>query len=286
MRVLRREFNNVKRSDVFRVYPIGDAHVGAAACDEDRLRRWVKMIAEDQQGYWIGIGDYLDAINRNDKRFSVGTLAKWLIDMDALGDIVKAQKLRFLDIIKPIASKCLVLVEGNHETAITKYCERYVFGEIEDEIKRIGGFPDTHRLGVGYNGWLQLAFKRNDEQVRSLITMFLHHGFTGGQLAGAKALGMQRWLWTHEADITLFGHSHNTSVQVEAVERIDREGHLQTDHRIGAFCGTFLRSTNEQGPSTYAEVKGYLPMPTSNIVIELRPGAHDPRRRIKVIPVS
>ncbi len=286
MRVIRKDWGGISRSDQFTIVPIGDVHIGAAACDEKRLLRVVQRVKDDPNAYWVGIGDYIDAINRNDKRFSVGSLAPWLINMDNLADIVKAQRNRFLEIIAPIAPKCLALVEGNHETAITKYCERYVFGEIVDGIRKAGSFAEDHPLSIGYYGWFMPTFRRSTGDKKGGTTTLrfnLHHGFAGGQLAGGKHLAMQRWLWTHDCDLALFGHSHNTGVQVEAVEAVNDVGQMVIKHRIGAYCGTFLGSVQENGPSTYSEIKGYLPLPNTGIEVVLRPGADNPHERIQVI---
>ena len=75
MRVIRHEWFNVSRSDVFRLVPIGDVHLGAAACDESRLVEVVKGIAADDRAYWVGLGDYCEFINMQDRRFDARTLA-------------------------------------------------------------------------------------------------------------------------------------------------------------------------------------------------------------------
>jgi calcineurin-like phosphoesterase family protein len=224
----------------------------------------------------VGLGDYADFINRRDPRFTVDSLADWVTIRD-LGDLACAQCERFLDIVRPIAGKCLALVEGNHERAIYKHFERHIFGEIVAGIKDAGGFDADHRLSLGYTGWLVLAYHRtNKREGTRILNVNLHHGFVGGRLAGAKALNMQRWLWNHDADLVIFGHSHNTSVQVEAVERV-RGSQVTYDHRIGVYAGTFMNGAQ------YAKEKGYMPMPKTSLEILLQPRAHNQRDRIKVL---
>lgn len=279
---LRHEFFNTSRPDKFRIVPLGDIHIGAAACDEARLKQVVKSIADDDRAYWIGMGDYCDFINRTDPRFNSGALAEW-IKISDLGDLAKAQRDYFLDIIKPIAPKCLALVEGNHETAITKHYERAIFAELVMAIKTMAGHEMDYQLGIGYTGWLTLVFYRAKRRANATVVRInLHHGFVGGRLAGAKALNMQRWLWTHDADIVIFGHSHNTASQVEAVEVLDDSGNVKHKSRIGVYSGTFLNPYNE-GEATYAEVKGYFPTPNTGVELILRPGAEDQRKRVKVV---
>jgi predicted phosphodiesterase len=284
MRVITREFYEVARPDVFRIVPIGDVHIGARACDEKRLKQVVDRIAADDSCYWIGLGDYCDFISRSDFRFEPENLPDWMTLPD-LADVVKVERDRFLGIIEPIAAKCLGLIEGNHETAIKRHYERDVFSEIVYAIKETGGIEGN--LALYYNGWLVLNFYRTKpgerKQTISKIRLSLHHGFVGGKLAGAKALNMQRWLWTHDCDIAIFGHSHNTGVQIEAIERLTKSGKIEHTNRYGCYAGTFLKSFNQDAPSSYAERKGYFPGGQGGIEIVLRPKAAKADERIRVI---
>ena len=267
-----KNFYRFGRADEINIVPLGDLHLGASACDEGLFLQTVKRI-NDSGAYWIGMGDYCDFINVRDPRFRAATLAPW-ITVQQLGDLAEAQKNRFLDYVKPIASKCLALVKGNHEDTIHKYYERDIYSEIVTGVKKHGGFAADKDLGVDYYGWLVLRFSRGKEDSRAAnkrsITFNLHHGFVGGKLAGAKALNMQRWLWNHETDVVIFGHSHNTGAQREAIEYIDTHGNVRTKNRVGCYSGTFLKSTNG-GVSTYSEVKGYFPLPIGGVEIVVRP---------------
>lgn len=274
MSVIRKIFYG-SRTTQYRIVPVGDVHIGARGCDEELLRTVVKSIQETENAYWIGMGDMCEFINVGDRRFDAEMLANW-IDVADLVDLARVQVERFVDIMSPVADKCLCLLEGNHERAIRRHTERDVYREIVSRIKGAGGFKSTEPLALGFTGWLQLLFRRTKEGERpagtKIINMHLHHGFVGGRLAGGKALNMQRWLWTHNADLCLWGHSHNTGIQPEAVERIDSRGNVHTVTRRGAFTGTFLHSGGHKKGSSYAEIKGYFPLPVGGVLIELRPG--------------
>ena len=276
MKIIRRDWFGIDRTTTYRLYPIGDIHLGNRACDEAMLKRTVDAIAADDDALWLGLGDYADFIGRSDRRFDVDSLADWM-QVVHLGDIAKAQRDRLMDYLAPIAPKCLGLVEGNHERSIKKYYERDIYREIVSGIKEAGGFEPDHDLAFGYSGWLMLHYYRSDKRQRgTLLKLNLHHGFVGGKLAGAKALNMQRWLWSHEADLVIMGHSHNSAAQVEAVEKV-RGGKIVHDHRIGCYSGSYMRG------AMYAEMKGYFPLPLTQTVIILQPGAHEQRDRIRVV---
>ena len=279
----------MRRASEFKISPIGDVHIGAAACAEDDLKKVIKRIQKEDNHYWIGMGDYGDFINMKDPRFSVSNLADW-ITREEMIDIAKAQRQRFTNLVKPIAHKCLGLASGNHETAIARHYERDVYGEIVSQIKEDGGFPSDYRLKLGYYGWIKLGFYSSKKKAKkgglSTININIHHGFVGGKLAGAKALNMQRWLWTHAADLVIFGHSHNTSAQPEAVEYVDKVDNIKIHVRKGMYSGTFLKTVNDndKGINSYSEIAGYFPNP-HGVIPEaiLYPRNSDENARVKII---
>ena len=182
--------------------------------------------------------------------------------------------------MEPIAPKCLGMVEGNHERSILKRFERDIYAELVQGVKAAGGFEPEHQLAFGISGWLVLKFYRDEKRAHGrFLRINVHHGFVGGKLAGAKSLNLQRWLWSHEADLVVFGHSHNSSVQVEAVERV-RGSRVEYQNRIGCYSGTFMQGAR------YAELKGYFPLPLTQTRVILRPGAREQRERIKVIATA
>ena len=278
MKVIRREWFDVTRPDTWTLYPLGDVHLGNAACDERAFRCVVDRIAKDDSALWVGMGDYADFINLSDKRFAAESLAGWIKGSD-LADLARAERDRFLEIVAPIAGKCVGLVEGNHERAIVDHYERDIYSDIVTGVKEAAGWDADHQLAFGYSGWLLLSFFRSPSPVRKRgvrIKVNVHHGFVGGRLAGAKALNMQRWLWTHVCDLAIFGHSHNDMVQVEAVE--STSGNRVVQHvRRGIYGGSFMAAAR------YAERKGYFPLPIAQPHVTLQPGAIAQKDRVQVV---
>lgn len=266
MHVIKKTIIGSRRSDTYEIYPIGDIHIGNVNCDEHKLDEIIEMVKSNNNARWIGMGDYCDFINMKDKRFSVKELASW-ITIKELTDLAKYQMDRIIRKFQPISEKCLCLVRGNHEDMIQRMTERDVHSNLVSAIKENGKLEVEERLDLGYYGWLPIVFTRDQSQTR--VTLNIHHGMVGGMLAGAKALAMQRWLWSHDADIVIFGHSHNTGIQVEQTEYIDQAGKFRVKKKYGCYAGTFMKPADES--SSYAEIKGYLPIPQSNIKIVIRP---------------
>lgn len=277
MKILRRKWHGIATTEQWRLYPLGDVHLGNAACDERLFRSVVQRIADDDHALWIGLGDYADFVNSSDPRMDYASVAPWVKISDMV-DLARAQRDRFLDIVEPIAPKCLGMIEGNHERSITKFYERNIYAELVTAIKQAGGFPPEHQLAFGYSGWLMLHFYRNEKRDAQgrMLRIFLHHGFVGGKLAGAKALNMQRVLWTHDCDLAILGHSHNTMMQVESVEAV-KGNQVVHDRRIGMFSGTFMNGAR------YSEKAGFFPMPITQPHVVLMPGYTDAREHVRVV---
>jgi len=251
------------------------------ACDEELLKSVVNRIKEEENTYWIGMGDYCEFINLRDPRSQIDILAGWM-DMADLLDISKAQINRFCNHVEPIAHKCLGMLQGNHEETLQKHYERAVYSEIVTRIKEMGGHKSDDQLAIGFYGWIMLTFLRSSAAI-STFRFNVHHGFVGGRLKGAKALNMERWLWNHDCDVALMGHSHNADAFTATIEYVDRSGHIQEQIRKGGYSGTFLRSVIDDGPSTYSERRGYYPTPTGGCEVFIRPGAKLERDRIKLL---
>lgn len=252
------------------LYPIGDFQIGNVNVNEKLLEGVIKEIEKKPNAYWIGMGDYGDYINRSDRRFNPRALAPWISTYD-LGDIAAAQLRRLEQLLTPIASKCLALLNGNHEDDNYLHYERDVYADLVTMIKQKGGFPAEHQLALGYQGYLQLAFyQRPDKQAGRRFTISLHHGFGGGKRIGSKMNNMELWLWTHDCDVAVFGHTHNSGAIPAGVEYVDAGHKIRTKCRYGAYSGTFLVDKN-LGVDGYEVKKGMLPLPYGGCRIHIRP---------------
>ena len=76
----------------------------------------MEWIADKENTFWIGMGDYIEAINYTDKRFDPSTVEnKYLKNLD---NVVEMQMHEFEKIMQPIIHKCIGLHTGNHEETI------------------------------------------------------------------------------------------------------------------------------------------------------------------------
>lgn len=265
----------VDSTSEFRITPLGDIHLLNKSTDEKKLQRIVDEIASDPNHYWLDMGDRGEWINVRDPRFDPSELADW-VSLGDLKDLAHVQLERYLNIMSPIADKCLAMVRGNHEDAIMRHTERDVHSAAVSSIKRAAGWPETRQISLDYTGWLMLRFYRSrDTKARhsvQVVRMNVHHGWVGGRKEGAKALALEERLREYAADVSLLGHSHSLQIMAIAVEEIDRRGNVIYTTRYGAHVGTYL------GPARYARNRAFKPKATGTIDIVLRPCQTDERR--------
>jgi predicted phosphodiesterase len=254
-----------------RLVLMGDAHVGHAGCQEELLRDTVASVSADESAYLLDLGDSIDAINRDDKRFSPQELAGWMTIAD-LVDIARTETERYANLVRPAASHLLTRLKGNHEATLCRYYGRDVYAE----LNRAVGLPPGRALGIC--GFLRLLIReryatRKGSRRAWERTLFLHHGNAGGRLMGAKALALERLPMSFHADIYAMGHSHTKLTSIK--ERITPDGPEQV---ALVNVGSFLRSY-QQDQESYAEVKLLSPQGIGPVEVWLYP---DERRMLLV----
>jgi hypothetical protein len=275
MRSLHSTLYYPSRSNTFRLYHITDTHIGHRGCDEHLFRETVAAIANDELAYWGGGGDYIDAIPRKgDKRYRESSLAPWLHGVD---DTVKREEDRFLDIIKPIAHKCLYLAKGNHEDAILSYYDADPYRHIVERIAEWSG-RKVDELALGWEGFVTITFRRGTSENYGgswKMSVYTHHGAGGGRKAGGHALRLEEMLLTYDADVVLTGHRHIH--QVVSKQTVAPNGRsCKIRQRIGMFCPSTLASyldADDDGlpRDNYPEMKNLPPTSVGIAHIDIKP---------------
>lgn len=283
MRVLTREFDDVSWNDVYRIYFIGDDHIGHPGGSEKRLDKIVGVIADDPFAYWVGMGDHIHAIQKKDRRFDSAILPDWILDgkpdvvRSRLADLISVQVEKYVELVSPIAHKCLGILQGNHEYAVQKNDERGVHKEIVDKLRVAGYFPPEHDLSLGYSGWLLLKFCRSVSNGKrngvSTFRVLTHHG---ASIAESK---LREFTLTSDADIVTWGHSHKLDVSPYRVRAIDNSGNLSDYIKWSAWTGTFQDDV-VPGVETWGEQKGHL-APMGCVRFTIRPYAQNRVSRIR-----
>ena len=200
MEIVTHDFS-VECGDEINIYFLGDIHEGNVNHAEPELRKAVNIIKDDPNGYWIGMGDYVEAITTDDKkRFNPITIAT-KYGISELKDLPFKQMEAVFKNIEPIQDKCLCLLLGNHEESYIKHNSSDIYSRFVDMFR----YPPPK---IGYVGFLKLVFRTKDKHLYSPI-IALNHGDGGGGFREGypinKLWDVFRWV---NADVSVMGHVH------------------------------------------------------------------------------
>lgn len=253
------------RRDATTVYILADMHLGAAASDEKRIRDAIKRI-EEEGASWIGLGDMVDAIGRQDKRAREGLLAPWLHGETRIWSV---QRRYLADLLRPIGGQCLAYLKGNHE----EYVEAGGI-DLYYSVAEEAGIPEDRLLGM--SGFIRLAIRRSDGSnggATTTYTIYAHHGWGGGELLGGHALKLERMPSRYDADIYMMGHGHRALMARSIVE-----GYNGLREVVMVEAPGFLRKYVDD-ETTYPERRGLPSTACGAGVLRLWP---DGNRTVKV----
>ena len=278
MKLLEIPFEADSRNYRMRIYPLGGIHIGALNCAEDKLKGVVKMIAADPTAYWIGGGDYLDAVILNDtKRFDPTVVPDWMLENGAddsrknLTDMLTAQKKRFFKLLAPIKDRCLGLIEGNHEYSMMKHHNRNLMKELCAHFT-LNGKPADDLTDCAF---IRLKYRRSAGVTASTVRMFICHGNGGGRSSGAEPNALYRLAADKECDIVLRGHSHSFCIHPPIpMLSIPSRGEMPVQPTVydkhAANWGAYVY-TYATGPSTYASRANYPLRPMYTVGVTVKP---------------
>ncbi len=246
---------------------IADIHFGNKHCDIKAFKDYI----DEPGAYFIGNGDYLDAIITSDiKRYRKSS-------DDTEGDaIIDQQVNRMVDMLMPIKDRILGLGVGNHEDTITKRCGTNPVANI---CKALGvpilGYSSLYRLV------LKEAGKKSGHARGRIVTIRLHHGYGGGcRTQGGDITKFSKDMMYWDADLFFYGHVHRL-----AEDRVVRfgmtRGHSLVPRSMHlGICGTFLKTFSSTLDPTYSEVKGYPPAFIGGLTTTIKPNANSYEMRV------
>ena len=247
MEVIERVFR-YSRPDVFKLYGLGDIHLGTTHCAEDEVRKTVNDIYKDPLAYWLGLGDYSECITPRDKRWdsSDNVIPDWL-EQD---NISYCQQKRVVELFKPIKDKCIGLLYGNHESSIRKYNHDNIHKNICDDL-------DVPNLG--YSCFVHLVFRRKNSNDAHLIKLMATHGTGGARTEGGKINYLVRLMQDFEANIYLYAHTHGIQLYSPHALTTTDSLKIKSKGKIGVLTGCWFRTYTQGNVASYGEEKVYKP---------------------------
>lgn len=262
MEMVYKQVKHRSRKDWFDIIPLGDVHLGNAGCDVDKFQRQIRWIAENKKCFWIGMGDYVDAINYSDKRFDQNTVAE-----PYRSDMMNCVTRQIDDIKKmldPIMPKCLGMLRGNHEEKI----RRAYHHDLIYEFWREYHMPILNDAAI-----IRLSFNDLYGKRRS-FDFFCTHGNVGGRKSGAKLNRLEDLIGYIDADVYLIAHSHMKATSCRSVLFMNDAHVLKHKKKVMAVTGCFLNGYTE-GVGSYIEKWMYPPTSTGVVKIMLNPDKRD-----------
>jgi len=270
MKHVRFLFEFDRHPPVQRFLPIGDCHVGVRGSDVGHLRKYVDWVKKNG-AYWFGMGDYCDLIAYNDPRFDARSCD---MEIQDLFDLPKKQADLFCSIVEPIKDRCMFILSGNHEEAVTKHYNQDIAAYIATKL----GVPY-----LGYSGLINVAWRWKSGKSSYITdrTWFVHHGWGGGRSYGGKLNKVINFIQGFDATDYFMGHVHD--VTITKTSRLQfgsrtigkpkqfrknvawQEHVAESIEHCFALTGSFLRSAE------YAEKKGYNPSFVGAIKYEVDP---------------
>lgn len=245
---------NLGVNEKINIYFLGDIHEGNCNSDEGALAEAVNIIKTDPAGYWIGMGDYIEAITHTgDKRFDPLSISK-KYNINDLKDLPYRQAEAAYKKLKPIEDKCLALVAGNHEEKYSQYNSSNVYRRFIDMFQTSAHKDGKPPFTVGYVGFYNLNIKTYVNRT-VVVGIALNHGVGGGgYLEGYKTNKLHQVFKYMHADINAMGHVHQLDANQKVIITCSSRDKIKRQKRFWLTSGCFLRSYVE-GNTNYYEAK-------------------------------
>lgn len=259
METIRHRIIVKSTGDYFSVIPIGDIHSGIINCDEERLKADIDYIRTHKNVYWVGMGDYCEFVNSSDKRFDVRLLVPELrVELD---NLAYKQSDRIIKMFKPIASKCLGMLEGNHE----EYIKRAYHVNVQEYICN-----SLRVRNLSCQAFITLQFIYEKGRLTSSVVIWAEHGHVAGKKVGGNLNYLHDQASNFNADIYLCGHSHKKVCDSTVRLEIAFGGGIRAKKLSYGITGSYYRG-HWEGTATYQQKNCYPPTNVGCLKIKIFP---------------
>lgn len=248
MEVIEHRVRYRSRKDVFQIYPLGDIHAGTKHCAEEEIKSKVKEIKDDPFALWIGMGDYGEFITPGDNRWDYEVISDWV----ERSNVAESQRVWLRHLLKPIADKCIGLLEGNHEVSVRQHNYQDVYLDL---------CRDLEVKPLGYSCFVKFHFNRGalPKHKTTSFTGVFQHGSGGAQTEGGQIMRLKKLMDSFVADIYAMGHLHTVKVNTIPVLTLTEGLKIKDRVKVGAITGSWFRTYSQGVRASYAEMKGYSP---------------------------
>jgi len=245
---------------------LGDIHIGNINSDKKKFTEIVDWIYADKRRYWLGMGDYIEAIlpSGSEWRYDTRTIDPYFWDKyrkDPATDLI-TEELAYFKYVAKIKDRCLGLHEGNHEYTVWNHHHLPVVPGLCREL---------NLKYLGPSAFTVLRFPNCKP-----ITIFSLHGDYAGRREGGAINRLHDIALGYDADLYMMGHTHWIHGSRGIVGYIHTNEEVSYKERKKAYVltGAFLQASRV-GSQSYIERKGLQPRKTGIVVISIDPKRHD-----------
>lgn len=221
------------------IVPLSDVHVGHVDHDKKLFLDTVKWI-KDNDAYTILLGDMIDAISQQDKRYENDSIAPEF--KDHLDNLHYRQTEVFLEGIMPIKDRVIGVMGGNHEQKVKKMFSYDATSVIAQKLE-VPILTDP--------GYVIIRFK-NGGSSRFYKILCSHGVWMGGRKRGAKINNMEDKMADFEFDAILAGHTHDKWSSARKRVDISQVGKQITKRKEFVNTGGFMPAYGENNKDTWA----------------------------------
>lgn len=261
------------------LFLFGDVHTGTILVYQKGWEKLVDMMCSSYDGvpasgnFGVDHGDQIEAITIDDPRY----------DPSVSKNFVLKQIEDAVDMRRPIASKLLTMLDGNHTTHLKNFgnivelmCEKLdvPYGTWTAKISVVSGYRREmlykHFCTHGRKSITSTA--DNPKRRRSNMELILQRQlkFKAGDCA-LMSKGHTHKLLVCEPDRELFLVDNGAHVKQQYTKAGQTEDYIHPDHRWYVNTGSFMRLYGE-GVSGYAEQFEYDPIELGFVVVKVRDG--------------
>lgn len=211
--------------DFVEIVPIADLHLGHPGYNQEVFDKIAKYIQDNDNVYWFGGGDLFENA---------------LVSRYASGQTVSAnvQRHRLQDLLKPLASKCIGLIDGNHEERLLNK-QGDLLIEILAEIVGVPYLGQELHLIVSGNGRTYKIYGFHSTIASKTI----------GLAQNVNERDIEKWLG--DTDVLFRFHNHYRDVQIVRFMSIDNTNLVKTWHDrafvLGGACMDKARYLTNKG---------------------------------------
>lgn len=251
-----------RQSKPIHLYVWSCFHGGTKHCAEKKIRVKVKEVQDDPYGWWIDLGDKGEFITPSDPRWDTGIICDWVHP----DNIAEDESNWYMDMVAPIAKKCVGLLWGNHEDAMRIHSHVDVHANI---CKRL------NVTDLGNTCFVTFNFKRQNSTEAHDIKGVFSHGAGWAITKGSKMNRLERFMNAYPtARIAAIGHMHD--LITHTLPYLDVENGIIVDReRVGAVCGCYFRTYSQGIRASYGEKRDYSPTQLGSPRFVIRPSHNE-----------